>query len=191
MTDATCSPPRAAAVSTPLDANTERRNSDGPVVAAADGGGDAGVTDNVGSNSTSTPRATSPSTTDTGALMVNAGVRWPFTKLRRFDFEVTDGAWVECKARLQGPHRLAYGSTLDVARQALDKQEVDREGLDKNDRRYLETLLDVFGGGPTGVEAIAASAKGTSPMLRPATKKSSAVFVRREAHQPMAAQVRK
>jgi len=28
--------------------------------------------------------------------------RWPFTKLRRFDFEVTDGAWVECKARLQG-----------------------------------------------------------------------------------------
>jgi holliday junction DNA helicase RuvB len=47
--------------------------------------------------------------------------------------------------------------SLDVARQALDKQEVDREGLDKNDRRYLETLLDVFGGGPTGVEAIAAT----------------------------------
>jgi holliday junction DNA helicase RuvB len=47
--------------------------------------------------------------------------------------------------------------TLDVAKRALDKQEVDREGLDKNDRRYLETLIDVFGGGPTGVEAIGAT----------------------------------
>ena len=35
--------------------------------------------------------------------------------------------------------------------------EVDRDGLDKNDRRYLETLIDVFGGGPTGVEALAAT----------------------------------
>lgn len=47
--------------------------------------------------------------------------------------------------------------TLDVARKALDMQEVDRDGLDKQDRRYLETLVDVFGGGPTGVEAIAAT----------------------------------
>ena len=35
--------------------------------------------------------------------------------------------------------------------------EVDREGLDKQDRRYLETLIGVFGGGPTGVEALAAT----------------------------------
>ena len=35
--------------------------------------------------------------------------------------------------------------------------EVDRDGLDKNDRKYLETLIDVFGGGPTGVEALAAT----------------------------------
>ena len=35
--------------------------------------------------------------------------------------------------------------------------EVDRDGLDKKDRRYLETLIDVFGGGPTGVEALAAT----------------------------------
>ena len=35
--------------------------------------------------------------------------------------------------------------------------EVDREGLDKQDRRYLETLIDVFDGGPTGVEALAAT----------------------------------
>jgi holliday junction DNA helicase RuvB len=47
--------------------------------------------------------------------------------------------------------------TLDIARRALDMQEVDREGLDRQDRRYLEVLIDVFGGGPTGVEAIAAT----------------------------------
>jgi holliday junction DNA helicase RuvB len=36
-------------------------------------------------------------------------------------------------------------------------QEVDSEGLDKQDRRYLETLIRVFAGGPTGVEALAAT----------------------------------
>jgi Holliday junction DNA helicase RuvB len=36
-------------------------------------------------------------------------------------------------------------------------QEVDGEGLDKQDRRYLETLIRVFKGGPTGVEALAAT----------------------------------
>jgi Holliday junction DNA helicase RuvB len=35
--------------------------------------------------------------------------------------------------------------------------EVDRDGLDKNDRRYLETLIDTFAGNPTGVEALAAT----------------------------------
>ena len=44
-------------------------------------------------------------------------------------------------------------------------QKVDREGLDKQDRRYLETLIDVFGGGPTGVEAIAATMNSTSDTL--------------------------
>jgi len=47
--------------------------------------------------------------------------------------------------------------TLDLARAALKMAEVDREGLDKQDRRYLETLIGVFDGGPTGVEAIAAT----------------------------------
>ena len=36
-------------------------------------------------------------------------------------------------------------------------QEIDSEGLDKQDRRYLETLIRVFAGGPTGVEALAAT----------------------------------
>src|SRR5437764_7831442 len=47
--------------------------------------------------------------------------------------------------------------TLDLARAALEMAEVDKEGLDKQDRRYLDTLIDVFDGGPTGVEAIAAT----------------------------------
>ena len=36
-------------------------------------------------------------------------------------------------------------------------QEIDAEGMDKQDRRYLETLINVFHGGPTGAEAIAAT----------------------------------
>ncbi len=47
--------------------------------------------------------------------------------------------------------------SLDIARAALAMAEVDDVGLDKQDRRYLETLVGVFEGGPTGVEALAAT----------------------------------
>jgi Holliday junction DNA helicase RuvB len=47
--------------------------------------------------------------------------------------------------------------TEPIAREALDMQEIDREGLDRQDRRYLETLISVFHGGPTGIEALAAT----------------------------------
>jgi len=47
--------------------------------------------------------------------------------------------------------------TLEVAQRALEMAEVDKLGLDKQDRRYLETLVGVFSGGPTGVEAMAAT----------------------------------
>ncbi|MFO0966718.1 MAG: Holliday junction branch migration DNA helicase RuvB [Gemmataceae bacterium] len=47
--------------------------------------------------------------------------------------------------------------TLAVARAALAMAEVDSLGLDKQDRRYLEVLINVFTGGPTGVEALAAT----------------------------------
>jgi Holliday junction DNA helicase RuvB len=47
--------------------------------------------------------------------------------------------------------------TLDACKAALAMAEVDTEGLDKQDRRYLETLIGVFEGGPTGVEALAAT----------------------------------
>jgi Holliday junction DNA helicase RuvB len=35
--------------------------------------------------------------------------------------------------------------------------EVDLLGLDRQDRRYLETIVNVFDGGPVGVEAMAAT----------------------------------
>ncbi len=55
-------------------------------------------------------------------------------------------------------HSEADGNiTLDVARAALAMQEVDIHGLDRQDRRYLETLVGVFEGGPTGIEALAAT----------------------------------
>jgi Holliday junction DNA helicase RuvB len=47
--------------------------------------------------------------------------------------------------------------TLELARAALNMSEVDGQGLDRQDRRYLETLIGVFEGGPTGVEAMAAT----------------------------------
>jgi holliday junction DNA helicase RuvB len=47
--------------------------------------------------------------------------------------------------------------TPELAIKALNQQEVDTTGLDKNDRRYLEVLVDVFSGGPTGAEAMAAT----------------------------------
>jgi len=56
--------------------------------------------------------------------------------------------------------------TLSMARDALDMQEIDREGLDKQDRRYLDTLIRVFKGGPTGVEAIAATMNVALDTLR-------------------------
>ena len=45
--------------------------------------------------------------------------------------------------------------SLDIAKRALDMMGIDEIGLDKQDRRYLETLIRVFNGGPAGVEAIA------------------------------------
>lgn len=47
--------------------------------------------------------------------------------------------------------------TKEVAECALDLLEVDRLGLDKGDRAILETIADKFGGGPVGLDTIAAA----------------------------------
>lgn len=45
----------------------------------------------------------------------------------------------------------------DVAIEGLKLLDIDSDGLDKNDRRLLMTLIDKFGGGPAGIESIAAA----------------------------------
>ena len=45
----------------------------------------------------------------------------------------------------------------DVAEAALTAQGVDTFGLDSIDRKVLKTIIDVYGGGPVGVEALAAA----------------------------------
>ena len=45
--------------------------------------------------------------------------------------------------------------TLPIARDALAMQGIDVMGLDGQDRKYLSTIVRVFGGGPVGVEAVA------------------------------------
>lgn len=47
--------------------------------------------------------------------------------------------------------------TEEVASFALDLLEVDRCGLDKNDRLILLTIIQKFGGGPVGLETLAAT----------------------------------
>lgn len=45
--------------------------------------------------------------------------------------------------------------SLPVTRDAMAMQGIDSLGLDPQDRKYLETIARVFGGGPVGVEAVA------------------------------------
>ena len=43
-----------------------------------------------------------------------------------------------------------------VADRALTRLEIDRLGLDAMDRRYLMMIADLYGGGPVGIETLAA-----------------------------------
>lgn len=47
--------------------------------------------------------------------------------------------------------------TNEVADEALNMLSVDKEGFDTMDRRLLSALLEMFGGGPVGLDALAAS----------------------------------
>jgi holliday junction DNA helicase RuvB len=92
---------------------------------------------------------------------------------RKLQTAISDDAALELARRSRGTPRVANARlwwarsfaaseadgriTLDLARAALDMAEVDRDGLDKQDRRYLELLVGVHNGGPAGVESLAAS----------------------------------
>jgi holliday junction DNA helicase RuvB len=92
---------------------------------------------------------------------------------RKLNTEITPEAALELAQRSRGTPRVAnarlwwarsYAASeadgridLALAQAALRMVEVDHLGLDKQDRRYLETIINVFDGGPTGVEALAAT----------------------------------
>lgn len=88
-----------------------------------------------------------------------------------FQVEIDNEGAVEMARRSRGTPRLAnrllrrvrdfaqvkYDGriTIEVAKFALDLLEVDRLGLDHIDRSILTTMIEKFGGGPVGIEAIA------------------------------------
>ena len=47
--------------------------------------------------------------------------------------------------------------TCETARKALDRMEIDELGLDANDRRMLLTIINLYHGGPVGLDTIAAA----------------------------------
>ena len=47
--------------------------------------------------------------------------------------------------------------TREVANDALLRLEVDKQGLDALDRRMLRSIIEFYGGGPVGLETLAAT----------------------------------
>jgi holliday junction DNA helicase RuvB len=100
---------------------------------------------------------------------------------RKLNTPIADAAATELARRSRGTPRIVNNRlgwlrnyavsegdgtiTMEVANAGLSMQNIDRAGLDKQDRRYLETLIDVFGGGPAGVEALAATMNLASDTL--------------------------
>lgn len=85
--------------------------------------------------------------------------------------EISRDASMEIARRSRGTPRVANGRLLWVrdfamsksdgrinqklTEQALEMLGIDHRGLDRQDRKYLETICRVFQGGPAGLEAIA------------------------------------
>ena len=93
---------------------------------------------------------------------------------RKLRTSVTDEAALEVARRSQGTPRKANNIlmrtrdfatlqhpdgeiTTEIAHKAMSILEIDALGLERQDRRYLAIVIDVFGGGPAGLQAIAHS----------------------------------
>src|SRR6267142_2659341 len=92
---------------------------------------------------------------------------------RILDVPIADDAAKEIARRARGTPRIAnrllrrvrdYAQvrasgtiTLEVAHAGLKLLEVDENGFDEIDRKLLRTIIDKFGGGPVGVNTIAAA----------------------------------
>ncbi|MFQ5897887.1 MAG: Holliday junction branch migration DNA helicase RuvB [Candidatus Methylomirabilia bacterium] len=74
--------------------------------------------------------------------------------------------------------------THAVAQDALDREGVDGRGLDRLDRRFLAAIIEQYGGGPVGIEAVAATindeAETLEEMVEPYLLKTG--FLVRTAH---------
>lgn len=89
------------------------------------------------------------------------------------NISISDNGAMEIARRSRGTPRLAnrllkrvrdfsqikFSGFIDdkVADYALTVMDVDKYGLDCNDRRIILTMIDLFNGGPVGVDALAAS----------------------------------
>ena len=47
--------------------------------------------------------------------------------------------------------------TLDIAKKALEKLEIDNLGLDNIDKKILKTIIELYSGGPVGLETLSAT----------------------------------
>lgn len=92
---------------------------------------------------------------------------------KKLSVEIDDNGAYELARRSRGTPRLAnrllkrvrdfaqvqYDGVITeaVAKEALDRLEVDSYGLDDSDRRILMTIMEKFGGGPVGLDTLAAA----------------------------------
>ncbi len=88
-------------------------------------------------------------------------------------FEISEDGAAEIASRSRGTPRIANrllkrvrdfaqvkGCAIidkEIANYALGKLEIDALGLDNTDRRMLETIIKFYGGGPVGLETLAAT----------------------------------
>jgi len=84
---------------------------------------------------------------DTGATVVAQRSRGTPRIANRLLRRVRDYADVRADGKI----------TPEIARQALQLEGVDEQGLDELDRNFLSTIIRIYKGGPVGVEAIAAT----------------------------------
>ena len=61
--------------------------------------------------------------------------------------------------RVRDIAQIEYNGIIDekVARAALERFEIDELGLDEFDRKMLSTIINVYGGGPVGLDTLAAA----------------------------------
>jgi len=85
--------------------------------------------------------------TDEGATLIAQRARGTPRVALRLLRRVRDYAQVRADGRMTGP----------VAETALELLEVDELGLDDIDRRLILAIIEKFGGGPVGLDTLAAS----------------------------------